>query len=265
MTAETAATTDAPVAGHTRGEAFAEGFRDKIELIVTPFFFILLAGAVAAVWLYTDLDSATARILAWSGLQGNIVEHIYMTFWSTLLVVAVAVPLGIFVTRPQFKKFSSPILGLANSGQAIPAFGLLVLFAAWLGTSQSTAIFAFTVFALLPVLRNTMVGLKQVDQSVIEAGRGMGLSKRQALMRIEMPLAVPVILAGVRTALVINVGMATLGVFIGAGGLGVPIYASLQLNRPTAVFIAGGLVAALALLVDFVAALAERYLRPKGI
>lgn len=254
------------VESRSRGEALAEGLRQRIELIVTPVFLVFLASTVAVVWIYTDLDSTSERILAWSGLSDNIVQHINLTFWSTVMVILIAVPLGVLVTRPRFKKLANPILGLANTGQAMPAFGLLVLFAAWLGSNKATtAIAAFTVFALLPVLRNTMVGLQQVDQSVIEAGVGMGLSRGQALRRIELPLAVPVILAGVRTALVINVGMATLGVLIGAGGLGVPIYASLQLNRTTAVFISGGLVASLALLVDFLAAVAERKLRPKGI
>lgn len=244
---------------------FTQQVRDKIDLIVTPTFFVILAAAVGAVWAYADIDSTTGRILSWDNLWPNIIDHLVMTFWSTVLVVAIAIPLGIFITRPNFKKFAGPVLTFANSGQAIPAFGLLVIFAGALGRGQQTAIFAFTVFALLPVLRNTMVGLQQVDQSVIEAGRGMGLSKRQALFDIELPLAVPVILAGVRTALVINVGMATLAFLIGGGGLGEPIYAGLQLNRPTAVFIAGGMVAALALLIDFLAALAERYLKPKGI
>lgn len=262
MTSE-AATTTAP---RERSEdGLRERLQGRIDLIVTPVFFVVLALAVGAVWVYTPFDSNIERILAWGPLRENIFQHINMTFWSTVLVVLVAIPLGIFITRPQFKQYAPPILAFANSGQAIPAFGLLVLFAGWLGTGQRTAIWAFTVFALLPVLRNTMVGLQQVDQSVIEAGRGMGLSKRQALTRIELPLAVPVILAGVRTALVINVGMATLGFLIGAGGLGVPISAGLQLRRDSAVFIAGGMVAALALLVDFLAALAERYLKPKGI
>lgn len=260
----TTETVTAPGTGASRG-TFREGLRERIDLIVTPVFFVLLSLAVGAVWVYTPFDTNMERILSWGPLRQNILQHINMTFWSTLLVVIVAVPLGIFITRPRFKRYASPILAFANSGQAIPAFGLLVLFAGWLGTGQTTAIWAFTVFALLPVLRNTMVGLQQVDQAIIEAGRGMGLSKWQALTRIELPLAVPVILAGVRTALVINVGMATLGFLIGAGGLGVPISAGLQLRRDAAVFIAGGMVAALALLVDFVAALAERYLRPKGI
>lgn len=241
------------------------GLQKRIELIVTPTFFVVLAAAAAAVWIYGDIEGSTAQILDPARLVEQVGQHVSMTFWSTLLVLIVAIPAGIFVTRPAFRKYTSAVLTVGNVGQAFPAFGLLVLTLAWLGQGQVTAIVALTVYSLLPVLRNTMVGLQQVDQSVIEAGRGMGLSKRQALFRIELPLAVPVILAGVRTALVINVGTAALGFLIGAGGLGVSISAGLQLRRDVAVFIAGAMVAMLALLIDFLAALAERYLRPKGI
>lgn len=263
MTSEAAAAT--PTVEEVESDSLRARIMDKIDLVVTPIFFLILASAVGAVWIYSDFDTTTMAILDIGALRQNVVQHINMTFWSTVAVVGIAVPLGIFITRPAFEKFATPILGFANSGQAIPAFGLLVIFAGAFGTGIRTAIYAFTVFALLPVLRNTMVGLQQVDQSVIEAGRGMGLSKRQALFQIELPLAVPIILAGIRTALVINVGMAALGFLIGAGGLGEPIGAGLQLRRDSAVFIAGGMVAALALLIDFIAALAERYLRPKGI
>ena len=249
----------------TARRTVAEGLRARIELIVTPVFFLLLVAAVGAVWIYGDFDSTAARIINWPTMQRRIIEHINVTFWSTLLVVSIAIPLGIFITRPNFKRFAPPILGLANAGQAAPAFGLLILFAGFFGTGTTTAIIALLVVALLPVLRNTMVGLQQVDQAVIEAGRGMGLSKLQALTRIELPLAVPIILAGVRIALVINVGTAALVGLIGAGGIGEAIISALQLRRDTAAFIAAGMVAALALLIDFVAALAERYLRPKGI
>lgn len=238
---------------------------ERVELIVTPVFFLLIVGTLAAVWIYGDLDTTATRIINWPTLQRRIVEHINLTFWSTVLVVSIAIPLGIFITRPAYRRFAPPVLGLANAGQAAPAFGLLILFAGFLGTGTTTAIVALLVVALLPVLRNTMVGLQQVDQSVIEAGRGMGLSRRQALTRIELPLAVPIILAGVRTALVINVGTAALATFVGAGGIGNAIVSSLQLRRDNAAFIAAALVAALALLVDFVAALAERWLRPKGL
>jgi osmoprotectant transport system permease protein len=261
MTAKAVATAPTPPGRRT----VTEGLRERIELIVTPVFFLLLVAAIGLVWIYGDLDVTAQRIVNWPRMQTRIIEHINLTFWSTLLVVSIAIPLGIFITRPAFRRFAPPILGLANAGQAAPAYGILILFAGFFGTGARTAIYALLVVALLPVLRNTMVGLQQVDQSIIEAGRGMGLSKRQALTRIELPLAVPIILAGIRTALVINVGTAALVGLIGAGGIGLSIISALQLRRDNAAFIAAALVAALALLIDFLAALAERYLRPKGI
>jgi osmoprotectant transport system permease protein len=257
-------TAEAIAAPDTR-PTFVSGVRARIDLLVTPAFFVVLAASVAAMWIYGDLDATSRRIVDPRLTIQRLGEHINMTFWSTLAVVAIAIPLGVFITRPAFKKYAPPILGVANAGQATPAFGLLVLFAGFFGTGVRTAIYALVVIALLPVLRNTMVGLQQVDRAVIEAGRGMGLSKRQALFRIELPLAVPIILAGIRTALVINVGSAALMALIGAGGMGRPIVSALQLARPNALFVAGGLVALLALLIDFLAALAERYLRPRGI
>lgn len=244
---------------------FRDALSQRIDLMVTPAFFLVLAAAVGAMWVYGDLDGPAQRIVELNVTIRRIGEQVNVTFWSTLLVVLTAIPLGVLITRPAFKRFAPPVLAFGNAGQGAPAFGLLVLFAGFFGIGTRTAIVALLVIALLPVLRNTMVGLQQVDQSVIEAGRGMGLSKRQALFRIELPLAVPIILAGVRIALVINVGTATLVALIGAGGMGEPIISAIQLNRPNALFIAGGLVAMLALLIDFLAALAERYLRPKGL
>lgn len=257
MTAERAA----PVA-EVQGTSSVRGW---IDLTITPAFFVILAIALGAVWTYSEKDSTTLRILDPHDLLVHMREHIVITFWSTLLVVLIAIPLGILITRPRFRRYAPPVLAFANSGQALPAYGLIILFLAWLGQGQLTAILALTVYAILPVLRNTMVGLDQVDRSVIEAGRGMGLSKLQTLLRIELPLAVPVILAGVRTALVINVGMAALAFLIGAGGLGVTIDAGLKLRRDVAVFVGAALVALLALLIDWLGALAERFLRPKGV
>jgi osmoprotectant transport system permease protein len=117
----------------------------------------------------------------------------------------------------------------------------------------------------LPVLRNTIVGLEQVDRAVIEAGRGMGYTRRQILLRIELPLAVPVIIAGIRTAVVINIGMAALAFIVGGGGLGETINSGLKLNRSPAILIGAVLVAILALVIDFLGSLAQRYLRPKGV
>lgn len=237
----------------------------RIGLLITPtIFFLLLIGVVYA-WTTTEFDASTARILTGDRLVSQFRQHLFITFWSTVLVLIIAIPSGIALTRPALRRYAPPILAVASSGQAIPAYGLIILFLILMGQGARTAIVALTVFAILPVLRNTMVGLDQVDKATIEAARGMGLSKFQVLRSIELPLAVPVILAGVRTALIINVGMAALAFLIGGGGLGVTINSSLKLQRDVAVFIGGALVALLALAIDFLASLAERYLRPKGI
>ena len=182
-----------------------------------------------------------------------------------MLVILVAVPIGIIVTRESVPRIKDSLVSILGLGQAIPAYGLIVLFFVWLGSGPTTVIIALATFALLPVLRNTIVGLERVDRSVIEAGKGMGMTGLQSLTRTELPLAVPVIIAGIRTAAVINVGMASLAFLIGGGGLGETINAGLKLNRPTAIFVGAALVALIALLFDFFGGLAQRYLRPKGV
>ncbi|MFZ9084061.1 MAG: ABC transporter permease [Ilumatobacteraceae bacterium] len=240
--------------------------RGNVGLMVAPVV-IAIAGVLLAVRVGgAEKDFSEASALQWSErLWPQLRRHIELTMWSTFWVLIIAIPLGILLTRPRLKFLSGPVLTVANSGQAIPAYGLLVLLAAWLGTTFSTAVIAFTIFAILPVLRNTMVGLDQVDKSVIEAGRGMGMSRRRALVSIELPLAVPVILAGVRTALVINVGMAALAFLIGGGGLGETINSGLKLQRDLTTFTGAAMVALLALTVDWIAAVAERVLRPRGL
>lgn len=237
----------------------------SLDLLITPLLAVILAVLGAAVWIYSDFDPTTARILDPAVLVRQLQQQLYISFWSTVLVVAIAVPLGILVTRQGAPRLKDNLVSVLGLGQAIPAYGLIVLFFVWLGQGALTAIFALATFALLPVLRNTIVGLEQVDRSVIEAGKGMGMTARQRLRVIELPLAVPVIVAGIRTAAVINVGMAALAFLIGAGGLGETINAGLKLNRPTAIFIGAVLVALVALVFDFLGALAQRYLRPKGI
>ncbi len=234
-------------------------------LVAAPFGVAALAFVLY--WLVNsrDLSSVEQRNLAWDVVRPQILDHLYLTFWSTVLVVVIAVPLGILLTRPAYRRLSGPILAVATSGQALPAYGLIVLAYAWTHRGQWPMIWALAFYALLPVLRNTMVGLEQVNPSIIEAGRGMGLTRRQVLRRIELPLAVPVILAGVRTALVINVGMAALGYLIGAGGLGIGIATGIKLSREFVILIYAGLTAVLALGVDWIAAVIERALRPKGL
>jgi osmoprotectant transport system permease protein len=262
-----AATTAAPE--HLGPDLLPTGIRlikSNVGLILTPL--IVVFGSIT-LYLYVknaDKIFQDERALNWDkNLRPQLEQHLSLTMWSTLFTVMMAVPLGILLTRPKYKRAGTPILAVATSGQAIPAFGLLVLAFAWLGRGPWTTIWALSLFTLLPVLRNTMVGLEQVDKNVIEAGRGMGLTKLQALRSIELPLAVPVILAGVRTALVITVGMASLAYLIGGGGLGETISAGLKLSRDLVLITGAVMTALIALTVDWIAALIEKTLRPKGL
>ena len=238
---------------------------ERLDLIVSPIFAVMLAVVGGAVWLYSDIDSTTAAILAPDKLQRQLYETILLGFSSSFLVVVIAIPLGVLVTRkgfPRLKNFLVDTLGLA---QALPAYGLIVIFFSFMGAGITTVIFALATFSLLPVLRNTIVGLEQVDRSVIDAGRGMGYTARQILLKIELPLSVEVIIAGIRTAIVINVGMSALAFLVGGGGLGETINSGLKLDRAPAILIGAVLVAILALVFDFLSALAMKYLKPKGL
>jgi osmoprotectant transport system permease protein len=179
-------------------------------------------------------------------------EHLWLVGLSTLFATLIGIPLGIVVAhRPRLNK---PILASANIIQTIPSLALFgfLLPVPWLGNRvDRLAILALTLYALLPIIRNTYAGIRGVDPAVIEAGRGMGLTESQLLFQVELPLAVSVILSGVRTAVVISVGLATIAAAIGAGGLGEFIFRGLAMvdNR---VILAGAVPAAiLALLADF--------------
>lgn len=239
-------------------------------LILAPFGIAALAAGLALYYGSLNLDASVniqqASALDWSTkLWPQTVELLTIAFWSTVLVVAIAIPLGILLTRPSMRRYAPWVLGVANSGQALPAYGLLIIFLILLGQGLTTVVYALAFFALLPVLRNTIVGLDGVDKSIIEAGRGMGMTKRQALLRIELPLAVPVIIAGVRTAVIINIGMSTLAFLIGGGGLGITINSGLKLQQDPVLLVGAGMVAIVALLFDWIGAVAEKYLKPRGL
>lgn len=230
---------------------------------------VFLALVCLSLYLYVssqELDSIEARSLNADALTTALWEHIQLTAVSTVFVILIAVPLGVLLTRPFARRIQPYVLTVANIGQAVPTIGILVLLAvAFLFLGFNAAIVGLVIYAVVPVLLNTMVGLEQVDESILEAGRGMGISKFGVLRRIELPLSVPIILAGVRTALIINVGTATLVTYINAGGLGDIIVAGLSTNRTLVQIVGAGLAAVLALLVDYLAGIAEDVLRPKGL
>ncbi|PYX18907.1 MAG: choline ABC transporter permease [Acidobacteria bacterium] len=190
-------------------------------------------------------------------------EHLWMVAASMLLAVLIGIPLGILITRkPGLNK---PVLGVANIIQTVPSLALFgfLLPVPWIGArSERLAILALTLYALLPLIRNTYAGINGVDRSVVEAGRGMGMTDRQLLFQVELPLALGVIIAGVRVATVISVGLATIAAAIGAGGLGEYIFRGISMVD-NEVILAGAIPAAvLALLADVTLGWLEKRLSP---
>lgn len=227
---------------------------------------VLLVGGGWVIWRATaDLDDIELRALAWSQVATLTWQHIVITVVSAFFVMLIAIPLGVALTRPGLRRFAGPVVAVANFGQAAPAIGLLVLLAMWLGFDRSTTIIGLTLYAILPVLQNTITGLQGVDRTLVEAARGMGMSRAAVLLRVEVPLAVPVIMAGVRTALVLLVGTATFATFVNAGGLGQLITTGIQLFRYPVLVSGALIVALLALLVDWAGRVLEVLARPKGL
>ena len=191
-------------------------------------------------------------------------EHLWLVGFSTLFAMAIGIPLGIAIAHRRL--LSKPVLAGANIIQTVPSLALfgVLLPMPWLGDrADRLAIVALTLYALLPIIRNTFAGIRGVDAAVVEAGRGMGLTESQLLFQVELPLATSVILSGVRTAVVISVGLATIAAAIGAGGLGEFIFRGLAMvdNR---VILAGAIPAAvLALLADVGVGWLERRLQPR--
>lgn len=182
-------------------------------------------------------------------LVEQTLTHVGLTFISLLLAVIIGLPLGILVALKE--KLAGWVLGLAGILQTIPSIALLGFLIPLLGIGPIPAIAALLLYALLPIIRNTYTGITGVDAAVVDAAFGMGLNTKQVLFKVQLPLAMPVILAGIRTATVINVGVATLAAYIAAGGLGEFIFGGIALNN-TNMILAGAIPAALlAIFFDF--------------
>ena len=190
-------------------------------------------------------------------------EHVWLVFWSMLIATAIGVPLGILVTRRPW--LSKPILGGANIAETIPSLALFgfLLPVPWLGDrAERLAIVALALYALLPIIRNTVTGIAGVDRAVREAARGMGMTDGQILWKVELPLSLSTVIAGVRVATVLTIGIATIAAAVGTGGLGEFIFRGLAMVNNDLI-LAGAIPAALlALAADFGFSLLERRFRP---
>lgn len=201
--------------------------------------------------------------MRWPDLLQALLQHMELVFISMLIAIAIGIPLGILITR--VKPLEAPILGIAGIFQTIPSLALLGFMIPLFGIGIKTAVAALFLYSLLPIIRNTFTGIKDVDQATLEAARGMGMTSFQILFKVQLPLALSVMMAGIRTATVINVGTATLAAFIGAGGLGDFIFIGISRNIDALVLIGAFPAALLALLFDWLLGHLERITTPRGL
>lgn len=190
-------------------------------------------------------------------------EHLYISLTAVILGIIVAVPLGVFLTRlPRIADF---VIGVAGVLQTFPSLAILAFLVPLLGIGKAPAIIALFIYSVLPILRNTYTGVKRVNNDLLEAGRGMGMSDWESIRDIEIPLSIPVIMAGIRVSTVFLIGWATIASYIGAGGLGDYIFFGLSLMS-TEFILAGAIpVTLLALVTDLLLGRLERKLTPRGI
>ena len=191
----------------------------------------------------------------------QFLAHFQLSVYGVLLASLIGIPIGIWISK--FPKFSGPIITLANIIQTIPALALMAIIMLVLGLGKNTVIVTVFFYSLLPIVKNTFVGIRNIDQSLTDAGRGMGMTKLQVLYMVELPLSLSVIITGIRIALVVAIGIVAIGAFIGAGGLGDIIIRGTNATSGTAIIIAGALpTAIMAILADVLLLWLEKRLDP---
>jgi len=204
-------------------------------------------------------------------LAGWTLDHLWIILVAIVIAIILGVVLGIYITGKGKEHIADTVLYLAEIMMTVPSlalFGLLMLLLSSVGLKAIgflPAVIALIIYGQLPILRNTYTAIRGVDPAMIEAGKGMGMSERQLLFKVKLPLAVPVIMAGLRNAIVLIIGIAAIAALIGAGGLGVPIFRGLRNARMDLIILGGVSVSILALVVDTLVSRVERWVTPKGL
>ena len=198
-----------------------------------------------------------------SQLVSKTIEHFYISIIALLIAIVVAVPLGILLSKT--KRIANVVLTIAGVLQTIPTLAVLAIMIPIFGVGKTPAIVALFIYVLLPILNNTVLGVQNIDKNIIQAGTSMGMTKMQLKKDVELPLALPLIISGIRLSSVYVISWATLASYVGAGGLGDLVFNGLNLYQPPMIISAAILVSCLALLVDFILSLIEKWAVPKGL
>jgi len=196
-------------------------------------------------------------------LISKTVEHFYISIIALLIAIVIAVPIGILLSK--MKRTSNVVLTIAGVLQTIPTLAVLAVMIPIFGVGKLPAIVALFIYVLLPILNNTVLGVQNIDDNIKEAGTSMGMTRFQLMKDIELPLALPLILGGIRLSSVYVISWATLASYVGAGGLGDFVFNGLNLYDPLMIISAAVLVTELALFVDFLLSIVERWAVPKGL
>jgi len=226
---------------------------------------ILTALIGLTAWI-TSLDKiGVYDVFTWSDVLTDAKAHLQMVLVSELIAIAIAVPLAILVTRPRFRKLATPVIFGGNVGQTLPSLAVIAIMAPLLGFGLNSAIVALTIYGLLPVLRNSYVGINNIQPAIVEAASGMGMTRGQIARKVELPLALPVIMAGIRISTVITVGTAELAVLVGGKGLGRITLTGVLSRQPLLILQGAAPTAAMAIILGFILESIERWMTPRGL
>jgi osmoprotectant transport system permease protein len=219
------------------------------------------------IWI-TNLEwikEGVYKPFTWGDIMSATMSHLQMVFIAELIAIAIGVPLGILVTRPGFRKLTTPVIGGANVGQSIPSLAVIAIMAPILGFGLQSAIVALFIYGLLPVVRNSHAGINNIDPAIVQAARGMGMTRGQIARKIELPLALPVIMTGIRISTIITVGTAELAVLVGGKGLGVITLSGVLTLQPLTILQGAAPTAALAITLGFILERIESWMTSRGL
>lgn len=191
-----------------------------------------------------------------------ILEHLQLVLIPLAIATAIAFPVGVLLTRPRFRRYTNRVMGIFNAGQTIPPLAVIAVFFPFLGLGYRPAVIALTIYALLPIARNTLAGLSGVPQEVKEAARGMGMTEWQTLNQVEIPLSLPVVMSGIKTSAVLTAGTAALAALVGGKGMGAVIFAGINFFRMELILAGTIYIGVIAVLLDRLLTFIESRLTP---
>jgi len=226
---------------------------------------MLLVGLT--IWI-TNLEwikEGVYKPFTWGDIMSATISHLEMVVIAELIAISIGVPLGILVTRPGLRRLATPVVGGVGVGQTIPSLAVIAIMAPLLGFGLNSAIVALFIYGLLPIVRNSYAGINNIDSAIVEAARGMGMTRGQIARKIELPLALPVIMTGIRISTVITVGTAELAVLVGGKGLGLITLTGVFSMQPLTILQGAAPTAALAITLGFILERIENSMTSRGL